>query len=154
MSRKGTLKARSALWGLPRIDDSNSRQTSPATATYNCIAWAMGDTSKWWWPEGRDGCYWPPGAPLEPTLEAFRVAFSLAGFELCASFDPLSDLEIVVLYAKDESPTHAARSLPSGKWTSKLGRGIDIEHVDLEALAGGTYGEPRLAFCRSRALEG
>ena len=39
----------------------------------------------------------------------------------------------------DGEPTHAARQLPNGKWTSKLGRWEDIEH-DLEGLTGEMYG--------------
>ena len=25
--------------------------TSPATPEYNCIAWAAGETDRWWWPD-------------------------------------------------------------------------------------------------------
>ena len=34
-------------------------------------------------------------------------------------------------------PTHAARQLANGWWTSKLGPSFDIEHIDLNAIAGG-----------------
>ena len=37
--------------------------------------------------------------------------------------------------------THAARQLPNGKWTSKLGRDIDIEHDSVDDIAGSVYGE-------------
>jgi hypothetical protein len=37
--------------------------------------------------------------------------------------------------------THAARQLPSGKWTSKLGKGEDIEHDSPYDVGGGVYGE-------------
>ncbi len=36
-------------------------------------------------------------------------------------------------------PTHAARQLASGRWTSKLGKAEDIEH-DLHDLEGDLYG--------------
>lgn len=36
-------------------------------------------------------------------------------------------------------PTHAARQLHSGAWTSKLGNAEDIEH-ELHALEGEIYG--------------
>jgi len=36
-------------------------------------------------------------------------------------------------------PTHAARQLENGRWTSKLGELEDIEH-DLHHLASGAYG--------------
>jgi hypothetical protein len=37
------------------------------------------------------------------------------------------------------TPTHAARQLPNGKWTSKLGWLEDIEH-ELDGLTGDRYG--------------
>ena len=37
--------------------------------------------------------------------------------------------------------THAARQLPNGKWTSKLGKAEDVEHESPEDVAGGVYGE-------------
>jgi hypothetical protein len=44
------------------------------------------------------------------------------------------------LYATaDGVPTHAARHLPDGQWTSKLGRWEDIEHR-LPHLEGETDG--------------
>jgi hypothetical protein len=56
-----------------------------------------------------------------------------------------ADLELgfekVALYGLAESYTHAARQLPDGRWTSKLGNEEDIEHDSPEAVAGGLYGE-------------
>ena len=42
----------------------------------------------------------------------------------------------IFVSARTGAPTHAARQLPSGQWTSKLGAGIDIVHDDLEAVGG------------------
>jgi hypothetical protein len=48
--------------------------------------------------------------------------------------------EKVALFAhEDGTPTHAARQLASGRWTSKLGELEDIEH-ELEAVEGAAYG--------------
>lgn len=44
-------------------------------------------------------------------------------------------------------PTHAARQLPSGLWTSKLGEWEDIEHT-LHALEGDIYGTVALLLKR------
>jgi hypothetical protein len=38
----------------------------------------------------------------------------------------------------DGTPTHAARQLPDGTWTSKLGISEDIQHA-LDDLAGAVY---------------
>ena len=48
--------------------------------------------------------------------------------------------EKVALYVLDGKPTHAARQLPDGAWTSKLGRQIDIAHT-VCALEGPAYGQ-------------
>jgi hypothetical protein len=45
-------------------------------------------------------------------------------------------------------PTHAARQLPSGRWTSKLVLREDIEH-DLHALSGEAYVGFPLLIARS-----
>jgi len=47
----------------------------------------------------------------------------------------------VALYGDGPFYTHAARQLPTGQWTSKLGREVDIEHDSPEGIAGGGYGE-------------
>jgi hypothetical protein len=38
-------------------------------------------------------------------------------------------------------PTHAAKQMESGKWSSKLGDWEDVEHATLEALEGDFYGK-------------
>jgi len=49
--------------------------------------------------------------------------------------------EKVVIYANaGGTPTHMARQLPSGKWTSKLGQKEDIEHSAVTDVEGPLYG--------------
>jgi hypothetical protein len=50
-------------------------------------------------------------------------------------------IEKVAIYADlpADSWTHAARQLPNGRWTSKLGDFEDIEHDTPEGLAGNVY---------------
>ncbi len=49
-----------------------TRTSEPAN--YNCIAFAAGDTSRYWWPNpfypDASDSYWPDGAPNLETLEA------------------------------------------------------------------------------------
>jgi hypothetical protein len=59
-------------------------------------------------------------------------------------------LEKIAIFAKGGRPTHAARQLGSGRWTSKLGRAEDIEH-DLRALEGEAYGAVAFFLQRPRA---
>lgn len=47
----------------------------------------------------------------------------------------------MALYGSGFMYTHAARQLPSGQWTSKLGKSEDIQHESAEDVSGGVYGE-------------
>src|SRR4051812_40036029 len=111
---------------FPRLRDSGHRVTSPATTDYNCIAWAAGRQDDWWWPDPMGTSYWPAGAPRAETLAAFVLAFGLLGYVPCDSDAVEPGTEKVALYARDGAPTHAARQLPDGRWTSKLGTMEDI----------------------------
>ena len=124
---------------LPRLTADNYRITSRASWEYNCIAWALGLTDAWWWPV--PGRYWPAGVLWEETVAAFVAAFATLGYKPCAGTDLEPGVEKTALFARDETPTHAARQLPSGLWTSKLGPSIDIEHSTPEVVGGGGYGE-------------
>lgn len=54
-----------------------------------------------------------------------------------------------MIYTKDGSPTHAARQLPNGKWSSKLGPDADISH-EISALDGPCYGGVEVVMRRGR----
>ncbi len=110
---------------------------------YNCIAWAAGKTDKWWWPVKVPGAFWP--IPIDPidalTIENFVRAFETEGFLKCRDGRFENGFEKIAIYVDGSNePTHAARSLPSGVWTSKLGKGEDIEHAALDVLQGRAYG--------------
>jgi len=127
---------------FPNLHPDNFHVTSYPSAAYNCIAWAAEDTSAWWWhaPEVR-GFYWPPGVSHVLVLASFIQLFESLGYHECSSEEMELETEKVALYADiDGTPTHAARQLASGRWTSKLGQHIDIEHATLAALEGGVYG--------------
>ncbi|MHB1426826.1 MAG: DUF7689 domain-containing protein [Gemmataceae bacterium] len=125
---------------FPRLRGTAYRITSPASEVYNCIAWAAGDTGHWWWPGDPARTYWPIGTPRLETLEAFRDAFATLGYVVCAQADLEPGFEKIALFTEaDGTPTHAARQLPDGTWTSKLGMSEDIQHA-LEDLAGNVYG--------------
>lgn len=125
---------------FPRLKKSDYRITSPIDNSYNCVAWAANDTTRFWWPDANGQYFWPADTPRECTLSAFIRAYGKLGFGKCPKADPETGFEKIAIFAGvDGSPTHAARQLPSGRWTSKLGRNVDIEHT-LHDLAGDTYG--------------
>jgi hypothetical protein len=138
---------------FPGLRNSAFRVTSPATRDYNCIAWAAGDTTHWWWPDidtENDAIYWPAGVVLEETLDAFMAAFATLGYAPASGEEAEPGFEKVALFANGAVPTHAARQLASGRWTSKLGLREDIEH-DLHAVSGDPYGSVVLLLKRPLA---
>lgn len=126
---------------FPRLMPDNHRVTSPATPAYNCIAWAAGDTEHWWPP----GVYWRPADwPSDDAgLGALERVFRELGYEDCGLDDRLEPgFAKVALYAESAFVyTRAARQLPDGRWASKLGSDVDIEHDTPAAVTGGVYGE-------------
>jgi hypothetical protein len=137
---------------FPQLARSGYRVTSPRDGDYNCIAWAVGDTHLWWWP-GQDVAkeYWPPGIPRERTRAAFVAVFASLGYTICEGDGLETGYEKIALFADaDGRPTHAARQLPSGLWSSKLGKAEDIEHR-LHDLEGTLYGS--VVFIMKRPVQ-
>ncbi|HLN28482.1 MAG TPA: hypothetical protein VK395_12140 [Gemmataceae bacterium] len=125
---------------FPRLNPGNHCITSPPTPEYNCIAWANGDTTHWWQP----GVFWPmQTGPDDYGIGVLEQMFLSRGYTDCAMDTGLEPaFEKVALYCLGGFLyTHAARQLPNGKWTSKLGGAEDIEHDQPHELAGGIYGE-------------
>lgn len=126
---------------FPNLALAGYAVTSPATPDYNCIAWAARDDSAWWWPDPHGQYFWPDDAPRRETLQAFEQAYAGLGFSRCADGTLEPDFEKIAIYSDSQGlPTHAARQLASGKWTSKLGREVDIEHGDVQGVEGQDYG--------------
>jgi hypothetical protein len=122
---------------FPRLTPTNHRVTSPTDPNYNCAAWAAGDATHWWEPMA----YWPDptGQRGYTPADLIRV-FESVGYTHCPTPDPEPGFEKVAVYARGGVMSHAARQLPSGAWTSKLGDAEDIEHDSPEDVAGGAYG--------------
>lgn len=136
---------------FPGLDGCEWKPTSPE-ALYNCISWAVSDPRRRWW-EPTPSCYWPPGVPREYTVNAFQQAFEACGFSVCSSAVLEEGFDKVALYAAGDEPQHAARQLPMGSWTSKLGLADDIEHETLDALEGDQYGKVVLIMKRPTRSE-
>lgn len=84
---------------LPNLNDADFIETSEDAIDYNCVAHAAWANDQWWWPSLSS--YWPPGAPREPTLEAFSEAFSTLGYEPC-------DIDAVDVCRPAQSSTRGA----------------------------------------------
>ena len=151
MSREG-LEA-----GRPQVRAEGYSIESPPSPVYNCFAWAAGSSLAWWEPADPiivphvGPTFWPAGAPSDLTLDSFVQAFATLGYVECASADLEPGVEKVALYIDvDGCPSHAARQLESGTWTSKVGELEDIEHPTLRALEGPVYGRVARVLKRSR----
>jgi hypothetical protein len=128
------------LQDFPRLNVLTARQRSQWTPEYNCIAFAVGDTTRRWWPNNDDS-YWPPGAPDEETIAAFIAAYGALGYSQCDNGDLEIGFEKIAIYADAAGvPTHSAHQLRDGKWESKLGMCVDIQHDSLFELTGERYG--------------
>jgi len=137
---------------FPKLAQVRFEVTSAQTSEYNCIAWAASETHRAWWPDKMKIGYWPKGIPREVTLKAFIQAYETLGYRPCEMNTSLElgkeKIAIFVGYAG--RPTHAARQLENGDWTSKLGRNFDISH-ELLGVTGGEYGDVAQIMDRPRA---
>ncbi|MFZ0496200.1 MAG: hypothetical protein WBE80_02370 [Methylocella sp.] len=126
---------------FPGLTDGNHKKTSECDPRYNCIGFAAG-TKLWWQPVPLLGGkrYWPPGVPQQETVDAYVKAFEFKEYVECVDGTFEENFEKIAIFAKNGIPKHAARQLDAHCWTSKLGRGIDIEH-ELGAIAGALYGQ-------------
>jgi hypothetical protein len=122
----------------PRLTPNNHRVTSPATRLYNCLAWAVGENFRWWEP----GRFWPcplPGTAF--TIDDLVAALRTVGYDPCADGTLEPGFEKAALFGDGyDDPTHVARQLANGRWTSKLGDCEDIEHDTVDDVGGGLYG--------------
>lgn len=141
-------KKRALVAKVAGLEVSTFEITSSETEEYNCIAWAAHDTERWWWPGA--GVYWPSGVREEETLDAFEEAYATLGYKRCDNGDLEPDFEKIAIYERGNVPTHAARQLQNGMWTSKLGGLEDVEHP-IDDLRVVTYGSPLRFMKRRRA---
>jgi hypothetical protein len=136
-----------SLQDFPNYPAEPFEATSPASGRYNCIAWALEETSRFYWPGPEEFFNWVDDLPRTETLEILARLFQGRGYEVCKNTVLEAGFQKVALFAKDGLPTHAARQLPDGFWTSKLGALEDVRH-SLSAISGGLYGEVALVLKR------
>lgn len=126
---------------FPNIRNEGYRVTSPKTPTYNCIAWAAKDDTRWWEPDSFNQYYWPLRTRGDYRVEHYIRAFESIGFVRCGNDSSIEPgIEKVAIYAKGFQATHMARQLPTGEWTSKCGQSEDIIHHTLAGLEDSDYG--------------
>jgi hypothetical protein len=134
---------------FPRMAPGAFVVTRPRTDGYNCVAGAADDDARWWWPVP-ETAYWPEGAPREVTVDAFVAAFATLGYARCDGGELEAGLEKVAIYLdRDDKPSHVARQMEDGAWSSKLGPEEHITH-DLHGVEGPAYGTIAVFLARPR----
>ena len=133
---------------FPNMGPNDFQETSDPDDNYNCIAWAIGETDRWW--SHIDPYYWPSSAPKSPSIGALEDVFLGLGFEKCEDAELESGFDKVALFVNNGRWSHAAKQLDDGSWTSKLGVFQDIEHKALETLTGTYYGEVHCLLRRKK----
>lgn len=122
---------------FPNLTADNHEVTSPMTVDYNCIAWAARNTDRWWQP----GSFWPIESAREDVgVGNLIAAFRTLGYDECDDGTLEDGFEKLAIYGSGLMYTHAARQLPDGRWTSKLGQLEDITHSTTEVIEGSDYG--------------
>ena len=132
---------------FPKLESEGFEIVGEPTLEYNCIAYAAGDTTEWWWPDGTN--YWPPWATLDDRTDSLKEAFAGIGYELCDDSHVEEGYRKVALYEVGGKFQHAAVQTPNGAWHSKMGEGPVIEHRSPESLSGAMYGEPTVYMRRA-----
>lgn len=140
---------------LPQLAGTDYLVTSPSTGDYNCVAWALGTTSGNWSPAPSGPYRWPAHLPRVPLVSVMADLFRERGYEECSNPGLEPGTEKIALFgdATVGEVVHAARQLPDGRWTSKLGDAADIEHAELEAVGGSVYGDVQMLMARRAESE-
>ena len=128
---------------FPDLTATNHTDTSPADRFYNCHAWALGFTDRWF----DQNQWWPNNTTRGNTIRDYRAAYESEGFRISRSWDVEDGFEKIAIYEANGLVTHTARLLADGRWTSKVGKREDISH-DRDALDGPKYGHIALIMRR------
>lgn len=146
---------------FPKLNPGNAIITnSDNDDRYNCVAWAVNDTTQKWWPIGPESelPYWPPSVPRKLTVDAFVAVFALLGYKICSDEELEPGVDKVAIYTDSpdnpDEPTHVTRQLPNGWWTSKRGEGDVIDHEIVDALEGPLYGSVTVFMSRPASVDG
>jgi hypothetical protein len=123
---------------FPRLFGNEYRITSKKTRRYNCLAWAIGAADVCW--DAGPGGFWPDGIPNDGSVLAAVRFFEGFGYTIAANSELEKGVLKIAIYGDDQGYTHAARQLADGRWSSKLGKLQDIEHIKMENLFGRRYG--------------
>ena len=125
---------------------------SPPDDRYNCMAFAVGDTTQKWSPikgDNERGFYWP-FEPMDDHFANCMAVFKLEGYKQCDHGAPEDGFDKVALFISDWGDVSHVAFQPEGTdhWLSKLGEWYDIRHEKVDAVSGSLYGWPGIFLSR------
>ena len=148
------LDAADVADSLPNIVGKYIRTSDPSIK-YNCLVYAV--RVEWGWfepPNHLPGYYWPPGIDPEWNDRTVKQVLARFGYnEISDSPEPEDGYDKIAIYGDKDGPTHFARQLPNGNWSSKLGELIDVEHTTLECLVGDDHYGNLLYYAKRKSIQ-
>ncbi|HAI76621.1 MAG TPA: hypothetical protein DCM08_10270 [Microscillaceae bacterium] len=134
---------------FPHTEKEPFEITSPETDQYNCLAWAMHDSQRWW--DTADDDFWIE-ANRDNLLQTVIEVCQKLGFQVCEDEQLEEGYEKIALFSNDKQYcAHVARQLNNGKWTSKLGQSFDVIH-SIFAIENGIYGNAAIFLKKPKPL--
>ena len=112
---------------FPKLASEDFEIVEQPSEQYNCIAYAAGDTSKWW--DHNANHYWPTHVTRSSSIESLKEVFAGLDFEQCQDSSAEEGYQKIALYEQQGVWTHAAVQHPAGPWRSKMGQGPVIDTV-------------------------
>lgn len=119
---------------LPALQEGVSLEyTSPVDPNYNCLAWALSNSSHVF--ENAKGAFWPWRYIADDTAEGWAQVCEIFGFTRTDTAEFVKGYEKIAILEVEVDELHATRQDKNGKWKSKLGvLGPDIDHEGLGGL--------------------
>ena len=148
-----TPENRTALEALfDGLKGTRYRVKSNETSSYNCIAFASGDTGMLWDYRHEPYTYWPRrGVPRDGSVSSMIKLFEQQGYSPCADGAYENGIEKIAIYGFEDQWRHTAIQLENGLWASKLGGLQDIEHVSPDDVNHPDYGKVVQFMARPRS---
>lgn len=131
---------------FPGLRGAKPKVTSPIDGNYNCAAWVIDDTSRWWEPFGiilpapSPPYHWPPELPQDNSADTFVRFFELHGYERADDESIEDGYTKIAIYVQDGEFRHVARQISENVWSSKIGGQEDIRHELRAVETSGPYG--------------